>query len=568
MAVAERNSNYADGEFSVYSNTIQYTNSSITQLGTPTNVTINDDLIASWTDIPEAYSYFLSFSINNSSNSMLYTSVFRNYSSNYSYGTSSNGVFTADLTTALDSIYATYMTRSNYQSGTISIKFQVKAIAERNSNFTNGEFSVYSNTILYNSEGNPNISSITLSPNSPVIGVGRSIYMGKTINPENAYYTTINWSSADGNIVSIDDMGKITGVSKGNANITATINNASQSANVRVYEIESNISNENDSNTVIDSANDAIENIVNNNDSSGTDTSNINTVVGEINNVIDSGNEFQVGLNVLEKDNDYYDDSEARIKSMVGNSYEILGGYDVYVELFYEQNSYHKHITNLTELNNKINFAFEFTDNNVPDGKTREYRVVRLHGNSVQEVDFNISDNNMSISSDKFSDFVVVYRDVDVGTIPLDIDFENNEITLEKWDDDDPFGDASILELLGATITSMNPEIVQVNNTRIRAVGIGDAVVVVSFDNGNYSVPITIHVVEREFPIKGDIADSGDVDVDDVVLSLRKAFGYEELTDYDVLAADVNGDEVLDIDDVILILKYAFGYIDSLENIS
>ena len=92
------------------------------------------------------------------------------------------------------------------------------------------------------------------------------VVIGKTINPENALYDKIIWSTSDNSIVSINNVGQITGVKKGNATITAKINNAIQDADVSVYEIESNINNTEQATAVIDEANDTIEAIINNED--------------------------------------------------------------------------------------------------------------------------------------------------------------------------------------------------------------------------------------------------------------------------------------------------------------
>ena len=96
----------------------------------------------------------------------------------------------------------------------------------------------YSNPIYYTPKGSTVINDIELSPNKPIIAVGRSIYIGKTITPSNSFYDYINWSTSDKDTVSITDMGQITGIKKGKATITAQINNATQDAEVYVYEIK------------------------------------------------------------------------------------------------------------------------------------------------------------------------------------------------------------------------------------------------------------------------------------------------------------------------------------------
>lgn len=59
------------------------------------------------------------------------------------------------------------------------------------------------------------------------IGVGEDYTLTTTVLPENASIKTISWTSSDSSVASVDDNGKITGVSVGSATITATANDGS-----------------------------------------------------------------------------------------------------------------------------------------------------------------------------------------------------------------------------------------------------------------------------------------------------------------------------------------------------
>ena len=58
---------------------------------------------------------------------------------------------------------------------------------------------------------------------------------------------------------------------------------------------------------------------------------------------------------------------------------------------------------------------------------------------------------------------------------------------------------------------------------------------------------------------KGDIDNSGKVDLTDALLSLKAALGIIELDDEQAAAADVNGDNSVDLTDTVMILKIALG---------
>lgn len=66
------------------------------------------------------------------------------------------------------------------------------------------------------------IESITLDSNEGVLTVGNSVTVTATVTPDNATNTTINWTSSDEKVATVDSNGKVTAVAAGNATITAT----------------------------------------------------------------------------------------------------------------------------------------------------------------------------------------------------------------------------------------------------------------------------------------------------------------------------------------------------------
>lgn len=76
-------------------------------------------------------------------------------------------------------------------------------------------------------------TGIIVSPTEVYLRPGKTQKLDVTLTPENTT-DTIMWSSSDMNVATVDDKGVITGVSNGNAAITATINGHSATVNVTV----------------------------------------------------------------------------------------------------------------------------------------------------------------------------------------------------------------------------------------------------------------------------------------------------------------------------------------------
>lgn len=66
------------------------------------------------------------------------------------------------------------------------------------------------------------VEQIALSKTEGVLTVGNSVTVTATVTPDNATNTTINWTSSDEKVATVDSNGKVTAVAAGNATITAT----------------------------------------------------------------------------------------------------------------------------------------------------------------------------------------------------------------------------------------------------------------------------------------------------------------------------------------------------------
>lgn len=66
------------------------------------------------------------------------------------------------------------------------------------------------------------VEQITLNKTEGVLTVGNSVTITATVTPDNATNTTINWTSSDEKVATVDSNGKVTAVAAGNATIKAT----------------------------------------------------------------------------------------------------------------------------------------------------------------------------------------------------------------------------------------------------------------------------------------------------------------------------------------------------------
>lgn len=66
------------------------------------------------------------------------------------------------------------------------------------------------------------VEQIALSKTEGVLTVGNSVTVTATVTPDNATNTTINWTSSDEKVATVDSNGQVTAVAAGNATIKAT----------------------------------------------------------------------------------------------------------------------------------------------------------------------------------------------------------------------------------------------------------------------------------------------------------------------------------------------------------
>ena len=66
------------------------------------------------------------------------------------------------------------------------------------------------------------VEQITLNKTEGILTVGNSVTVTATVTPDNATNATVNWTSSDEKVATVDSNGKVTAVAAGNATIKAT----------------------------------------------------------------------------------------------------------------------------------------------------------------------------------------------------------------------------------------------------------------------------------------------------------------------------------------------------------
>ena len=66
------------------------------------------------------------------------------------------------------------------------------------------------------------VESIILDKTEGILNVGGSVTINATVTPDNATNASVNWSSSDESVATVDSSGKVTAVAAGSATITAT----------------------------------------------------------------------------------------------------------------------------------------------------------------------------------------------------------------------------------------------------------------------------------------------------------------------------------------------------------
>lgn len=272
-----------------------------------------------------------------------------------------------------------------------------------------------SNSIRYN--GTIPVKSIAIAPAHPIVALGHSYTLGKTIMPLSAEYEDIEWSVSDNSVISIDRNGRITGNKCGETTITARIGEVSTTVSANVYTVESNIADENEKNNLEEQAKDVIDDIVNNEnpnlDSTDINEDELTDIKDDIQEGIWRGDQFFIDMKFYEENFLKYKDNWGQIQKAAKNmNAQFEGAYNIEVEMYHKDDAAKEyHIGNITELEDEVTFTFDLPtgSKNHEGGEAKKYVLVRIHNNQVEKLDVQVNgDGTFSAKSDKYSDFVLV----------------------------------------------------------------------------------------------------------------------------------------------------------------
>ncbi len=106
------------------------------------------------------------------------------------------------------------------------------------------------------------------------------------------------------------------------------------------------------------------------------------------------------------------DEDKDNILKKAGEGFELSSAFDI--TLFKKFNHLEK--VQLHEIDAPVKFkiGLEATETEVPQGYSREYKVFRIHDGAVEEISGNVSMDELDLESDRFSSFVVAYKDTKI----------------------------------------------------------------------------------------------------------------------------------------------------------
>ncbi len=425
LCISPDENQYITSADSEYSNAISYVNSNLIQLQPPENIVLHEDGTASWEHVEGVNRYgvrIYGYKVGGSPNGSSTTNVvaINNMS----------GIETHDFTEDINDVYHSAVRLNKIKKGEVlNICITVYSDSSNNSQYITSDDSAYSNTIPY-TPFTP-VEAISLSPSKPALYVGNSYTLGKTITPEDGYYTTIDWSSSNSGVVTVNSDGRITGVAAGDAQVTAAIGDVKTTVPVKVYTISSNIESDKDKDHVTDSAGDIIDDIINNPDPDLGDTDipqeDMEDIKDQVTEGIWRGDEFFTDMKWYEENFEKYRNNWGQIQKAARELNEELdvqfaGAYNITVEMYHKdkQGSDHK-IGCIEEFENEITFTFDLFSsmNEVQTGYARRYILVRIHRNEIEAIDMEVENGKGKAKSKGFSDFVVLYVDEPTGSVDL-----------------------------------------------------------------------------------------------------------------------------------------------------
>jgi hypothetical protein len=132
---------------------------------------------------------------------------------------------------------------------------------------------------------------------------------------------------------------------------------------------------------------------------------------------VENGYNVYLWMDKTNVDNSITDEEKAKIKEAAGDGFVIGRCYDIllckYIESLTDEDDYD--FIAIEETPKPIGMSFTLPEKltNVPDGVTREYKVVRVHNEKVEVIPstYDAKTKTISFASDRFSYFAITYKD-------------------------------------------------------------------------------------------------------------------------------------------------------------
>ena len=403
----------------------------------------------------------------------------------------------------------------------------------------------------------PLVKEMSLFPQAPILAIGKSLYLGKTVDPADGYYETISWTSGDEGIAAVDDLGKISAVAEGCTTVTAVVDNTVRTGvSVNVYKMNSNIGASDGGDSVIGEAGDIIDDIANETDPDVSDTDidpkDVEEIKEEIREAIENGDTFHTDMKYIQQYFDEYKKNWGQIQKAAKDlNAQFEGAYSIEVEMYHkDKDDNDHHIGNITELDDEVTFTFDLPTGSKEEGsgETKKYVLVRIHINKNGETEYSPiectvnEDGTVTAKSDQFSDFVIL--SVDIGTSDVvavsGISVSPDSVALTVGE----------TKALTATVTpdnatdksvswnSAEPSVATVDESGVvTAVAAGTATITVTTTDGGYTASCEVTV--KEASISDNIISVNGVTLSDTTFELKAG-------ETKILTATVTPDDATD----------------------
>ncbi|MEG0275902.1 MAG: Ig-like domain-containing protein [Coprobacillus sp.] len=275
------------------------------------------------------------------------------------------------------------------------------------------------------------IPMILLSKEILSLEVGNDIQLTGKISAANPIQT-IDWSSDNTSVATVDSHGKITAVSPGKVKITATAGQAIAKCEVTVYKTEVDIptfdptkptdkvdvgiSDKESKDTIEDTSHQIINDIISGNtvDSSIISNETLNKIKDAIdqNATITTKVESKVVLESDVKVDDIKQVSQSMESISKGNDsiVKVAQYLDIGVMLQAEKDGLSTDLGNIAQLDKKVTFVVAIPE--ALKAKDRKFYVVRVHEGVSEVLDTKTNaDGTVSFGTDSFSTYALVYED-------------------------------------------------------------------------------------------------------------------------------------------------------------